>query len=83
MVPNGTPRDWHFSIDPYDRIAIITMVEEELPWFPKGITTILSVLCPGLGGVAYPREIGILLPNDQRQHRTLHIQKYVVPYALR
>ena len=27
-------------------------------------------------------EIGILLPNDQRQHRTLHIQKDVLPYAL-
>ena len=26
-------------------------------------------------------EIGILLPNNQRQHRTLHIQKYVLPYA--
>ena len=29
-----------------------------------------------------PREIGILLPNNQRQHRTLHIQKDVLPYAL-
>ena len=29
------------------------------------------------------REIGILLPNNQRQHRTLHIQKDVLPYALR
>jgi len=28
------------------------------------------------------REIGILLPNNQRQHRTLHIQKDVLPYAL-
>ena len=28
------------------------------------------------------REIGILLPNDQRQHRTLHIQEDVMPYAL-
>ena len=27
-------------------------------------------------------EIGILLPNNQRQHRTLHIQKDVLPYAL-
>ena len=25
-------------------------------------------------------EIGILLPNNQRQHRTLHIQKDVLPY---
>jgi len=28
------------------------------------------------------REIGILLPNNQRQHRTLYIQKDVLPYAL-
>jgi len=28
------------------------------------------------------RKIGILLPNNQRQHRTLHIQKDVLPYAL-
>jgi len=28
------------------------------------------------------REIGILLPNNQRQHRTLRIQKNVPPYAL-
>jgi len=28
------------------------------------------------------REIGILLPNSQRQQRTLHIQKDVLPYAL-
>ena len=27
-------------------------------------------------------EIGISLPNNQRQHRTLHIQKDVLPYAL-
>jgi len=28
------------------------------------------------------REIGSLLPNNQRQHRTLHVQKDVLPYAL-
>ena len=27
-------------------------------------------------------EIGILLPNNQRQHRTLYIQKDVLPCAL-
>ena len=27
-------------------------------------------------------DIGILLPNNQRQHRTLQIQKEVLPYAL-
>ena len=33
---------------------------------------------------ARPRlsEMGILLPYNQRQHRTLHIQKDVLPYAL-
>ena len=30
-----------------------------------------------------PGEIGIVLPNNQRQHRTLNIQKDVQPYALR
>ena len=30
----------------------------------------------------WQREIGILLPNNQRQHRTLHIQKDVLHYAL-
>jgi len=28
------------------------------------------------------REIGIVLPNNQRQHHTLHIQKDVQPYTL-
>jgi len=32
--------------------------------------------------VPTPLEIGILLPNNQRQHRTLHTQKDVLPYAL-
>jgi hypothetical protein len=36
-------------------------------------------LAPGLS-VAEVRSI--LLPNDQRQHCTLHIQKDVLPYAL-
>ena len=30
----------------------------------------------------FQREICVLLPNNQRQHRTLHIQKKVLPYAL-
>ena len=29
------------------------------------------------------REIGILLPNNQRQHRTLHIEEDLLSYALR
>ena len=28
------------------------------------------------------KKIGILLPNNQRQHRTLHVQTDVLPYAL-
>jgi len=28
-------------------------------------------------------KIGVSLPNNQRQHRTLRIQKDVLPYALR
>jgi len=28
-------------------------------------------------------EIDIILPNNQRQHRSLHIQKDMLPYALR
>ena len=28
------------------------------------------------------REMGILLPNNQRQHRTLQIQKDELPYAV-
>jgi len=27
-------------------------------------------------------EFGILLPNNQRQHRSMHIQKNVLPCAL-
>ena len=34
-------------------------------------------------GTAQPAaEIDILLPNSQRQHRTLQIQKDVLPYML-
>ena len=32
--------------------------------------------------VAVGSEIGILLPNNQRKHRTLHIQEDVLPHAL-
>ena len=28
-----------------------------------------------------PGEIGVVLPNNQRQHRTLHMQKDVLPYT--
>ena len=42
-------------------------------------------LNPTQNQVLYPkssREIVILLPNNQHQHRTLHIQKDLLPYAL-
>jgi hypothetical protein len=38
---------------------------------------------PSVSKMMSARAIGILLPNNQRQHRTLHIQKDVLPYALR
>ena len=38
--------------------------------------------CGGHTTVRDYREIGSLLPNNQRQHRTLQIQKDVLPYAL-
>ena len=47
-----------------------------LEWLPCVASR--SVLLRGsLGGGA---EFGILLPSKQRQHRTLHIQKDVLPY---
>ena len=42
---------------------------------PKLILTRETRLC------FQAREIGILLANNQRQHRTLHIQKDALPYA--
>ena len=35
-----------------------------------------------IGSGLLERETGMLLPNNQRQYRTLHIQKDVLPYAL-
>ena len=37
---------------------------------------------PHKGHSFNPREINILVPNNQRQHRALHIQKDLLPYAL-
>ena len=34
------------------------------------------------GALLLDREVGMLLPNNQRQHRTLHFQKVVLPYAV-
>ena len=61
-----------------------------------GLHILLSTPCFGLAalvrgqqlsdlqqGDEAVREIGILFPNNQRQHRTLHIQKDVLPYALK
>ena len=44
-----------------------------------------SAASPGLQdfiATAFGEEIGTLLPNNQRQHRTLHIQKDVLPHTL-
>ena len=38
--------------------------------------------CPWNASTTCQREIGVFLPNNQRQNRTLHIQKDVLPYAL-
>jgi len=52
---------------------------------------IIAIICISIGFKVHAvsvlvraqcREIGILLPNNQRQHRTLHIQEDVLPYAL-
>ena len=37
---------------------------------------------PAMCDPARKREIGIVLPNNQGQHRTLHIQRDVLPHAL-
>ena len=43
------------------------------------VTTSMVELCR----IASPhQEIGVLLLNNQRQHRTLHVQKDMLPYAL-
>ena len=36
----------------------------------------------GNGAILRFDQLGVLLPNNQRQHRTLHIQKDVLPCAL-
>ena len=47
-----------------------------------GSKTATSVVCGVCLECGDEREIGILLPNDQRQHRTWHRQKDELPYAL-
>ena len=57
------------------------LVREKLGNLPFSGAVLPSILVEKLRGL--PGGIGILLPNNQRQHRTLHIQKDVLPYALR
>jgi hypothetical protein len=38
--------------------------------------------CPKVTVIHQGSEIGISLPNNQRQHSTLHNQKDVLPYGL-
>ena len=44
-----------------------------------------NLISPGTKACTRPgrKDIGILLPNNQRQHRTVQIQKDVLPYVLR
>jgi hypothetical protein len=48
------------------------------------IDIVLEIAAPRAPGppCATVSEIGILLPSNQRKHRTLHIQKDVLPYPL-
>ena len=55
----------------------------EVPLYTTCVLDTIS--CRGRLEVLVPRqaeEIGISLPNNQCQHRTLHIRKDVLPYAL-
>ena len=62
---------------PPQGIGAVSLISEERLQFPTrlvwGIVLMMNTR---------PDEIGTLLPNNQRQHRTLHIQKDVLPYAL-
>jgi len=62
--------------------AVFEASEDTLLLIPGSVFE--TLLGEGWRGAAKKqvREIGILLPNNQRQHRTLHIQKDVLPYAL-
>ena len=53
------------------------MGEVPLYW---GCTRTRTRTAPALYRGTSLREIGILLPNNQRKHRTLHIQKDVLPW---
>ena len=60
----------------------------KLPQAPRGMMYRIRTPNPTFGGWrCVPgardrgcREIDILLPDSQRQHRTMHIQKHVLPY---
>jgi len=49
---------------------------------PQDGTVARNVILRAVDGREPAREIGMLLPNNQRQHRTLYNQKDVLPYAL-
>jgi len=50
---------------------------------PKQAMETLSFLQWRVSAQRGTQGLVFLLPNNQRQHRTLHIQKDVLPYALR
>ena len=49
---------------------------------PEGMTVSTVSVRRLPGATELCREIGILLPENQRKHCTLHIKKNVLPYAL-
>ena len=57
-------------------------VRERLVFY-QALTLSLPERVGGRAQISVSGEIGILLPNNQRQHRTWHIQKDVLPYELR
>jgi hypothetical protein len=46
-------------------------------WFAKNDALAMLAICARRGTLLFS------LPNNQRQHHTLHVKKDVLPYALR
>ena len=68
--------EWHCAltrVDLADYSQVDTLCAVQIRQLESGEA---PVVAPRL------KEIGISLPNDQRLHRILHIQKDMLPYAL-